>query len=863
MKNLRILLLLPGLCFLSAYSQDLTYFLPQGDFVYNEDIPTPKAFFGHELGEQHATYDMTVSYMRLLAEKSDRIRVEERGRTYQYRPLQFLYISTPGNLDKLEDIRLDHLKLCDAKVSDKLAIHEMPVVIWLGYSIHGNEASGINASLAVAYFLAAAKGPEIDRILSNAVIVMQPGTNPDGIQRFASWVNSARSFTPVKDPNTREFREPAPNSRTNHYWFDLNRDWFTVQHPESYYRAQIFYEWHPTLLADHHEHNNINGMFFSPGIPTSHNPVIPKDNLDFIIKIAQQYHSKFLNSIGTLTFSKEIYDGWYPGKGGVMPDLLGGVGFLFEQPSSRGHIQERNKVTIKFADAIRNQAYGSYSIINAGVDMKDELLNYQRKSYKEAQQASSTATVKAYVFGNPENKSLDVELFRMLKSNHIDVYKLNKQVTVSGKTFQSDDSYIVPCEQQEYRMVRTIFEKHHTFVDSVFYDISTWTVPLAFSMNYGELNATAGLIGEKVEQIVPSQYEAPRTSNFAYLFEVKDFYAYRFLYRLLALEIKVRAGDTPFQQTIDGQLRNFGYGTLMIPVNNQKYNKEDLYRIIVETAKDIPVEVVAAYTGWADPFDLGSQHFKEISLPKIALIWDQGASSDGVGAVWHLLDQRMKIPATLLENTLIDNANVDLMQYNLIVLCDNIRLSRQAIDKLKAWVNNGSNTIVGIGRAYQCLNELDLASIHTLGSAKNVNPSTYLDYSTKTDIDPNSVISGVILESYLDKSHPVAYGINANTINTIKTDTVIISIPEGKYMCPANYKKSPLLSGCITTKNLKILAETPSILASRKAIYFVDDPCFRAYWFGSMRLLLNSFFFRELMPAEKIKTENVLSEANT
>ncbi|MCL2726871.1 MAG: hypothetical protein FWD56_00635 [Bacteroidales bacterium] len=850
-KHLLTMLLL--CCCLSAYTQDLSFFLPKGDFSYDQNIPTPNQFFGHEIGAQHVTYDLAVAYMKLLAQKSDRISTEERGRTYQYRPILFLYISSPDNLDNLENIRQDHLKLCDPAASDKLDVQEMPIVTWLGYSIHGNEASGINASLVVAYFLAAAQGQEIDRILRNSVIIMQPGTNPDGIQRFTTWVNNARSFTPVKDPNSREFREPAPGSRGNHYWFDLNRDWVMVQQPESFYRSQIIYEWHPNLFSDFHEHGNI-GMFFAPGIPTNQNPALPKDHYKMMDKIAQQYHTKYISGLGSLNYTKETYDNWQPGCGDLMPSLLGSVSFLFEQTSSRGHIQERNGVTIRFADAIRNQAYGSYSTINAGVDLKDELLVYQRKAYEDARSDAAKATVKAYVFGNPNNRSLDREFYRILKTNNIDVYQLNKDVTVEGKTFKSADSYIVPSEQKEYRMVKTIFEKKHTYVDSVFYDMSTWTVPLSFSLNYAELNSATGLMGKKVEEIAPSSYETTPMANFAYLFEIKDLYSYTFLYRLMAKEVKLRAGEIPFKVSINGTQRNFGYGTLMVPVGLQRVSKEELHRIVVEAAKDVPVEVVALDGSWGDPIDLGSPRFKEISLPKIAIICGQGTSTDVVGATWHLLDHRMKIPATLLESSLVASANVDLLQYNIIVVSGNVRFDKTAIDKLKAWAEYGKNTIIGVGQAFRILNEMEVADINTLKRAENVNNATYLDFSTKINVDPNSTIGGVILENYLDQSHPIAYGIGAGSVNTMKTSTNILSKPKGKYMSPVYYKKNPLLSGCITAKNLEILSETPNVLASRNAIYFTDDPSFRAHWLGSARLLLNSFFFRELMPAEKIET---------
>ena len=841
---------------LNAHAQDLSFFLPKGDFTYNQSIPTPKQFLGHEIGEQHVTYDMARFYLKLLAEKSGRIVAQDRGRTYQYRPILFLYVSSPSNLANLEQIRLNHLKLCDYKESEKMNLQEMPIVTWLSYSIHGNEASGMNASLAVAYFLAAAQGPEIERILNNSIIIMQPGANPDGIQRFATWVNNARSFTPVKDPNSREFREPAPVSRTNHYWFDLNRDWITAQHPESYNRSAVLYEWHPTLFSDFHEYGTTSGMFFSPGIETSQNPFLPKTNFEMMRKIAERYHNTFLSDIGSLTYTKETFDTWYPGTGDVLPGLLGGVSFLFEQTSSRGHIQERNGVTLRFVDGIRNQAYGSYSTIQAGLEMREELLLFQRNAYKDAQKEAVAASVKGYVFGNPQNKSLDIEFFHILKTNNINVYALNKDVSVEGKTFASADSYIIPCEQQEYRMLHTLFEKNHNFVDSVFFDVTTWTVPLAFSMNYAELKSTTGLVGEKVEKIEASSFAAPPMAHFAYLCELKDFYSYKLLYRLLSEEVKVRVGDAAFKKDLNGKTHHFGYGTLMIPVSGQKHDREQLHRIVVEASMNVPVEVFAVENGWGDPIDLGSPRFKEVSLPKIALIWGRGASTDVIGATWHLLDHRMKIPATLLEIPQV--TNVDLTSYNVIVVAGNVQFEKAAIDRLKTWAKQQNNTLIGIGQAFRVLNEAGVANINTQKRVENENKASYLDFSVRTDMmatDPNASISGSILQSYLDISHPIAYGITTNTINTMKNSINIFSKPTGKYMSPVYYKKSPLISGCITAKNLALLSESPGVLASQNAIFFADDPSYRAYWFGSMRLLLNSFFFRELMPSEKIETE--------
>lgn len=165
-------------------------------------------------------------------------------------------------MTRLEDIRLEQLKLADPAVSASLDLDKMPLVNWLGYSVHGNEASGMNASALVAYALAASEDPMVMDMLEKNVIILQPALNPDGSQRYAGWVNANLSLAGVTDPNTREFREPAPSSRTNHYWFDLNRDWLLAQHPESRSRLEIFHQWLPTMLNDYHEHGSFLSTFF-------------------------------------------------------------------------------------------------------------------------------------------------------------------------------------------------------------------------------------------------------------------------------------------------------------------------------------------------------------------------------------------------------------------------------------------------------------------------------------------------------------------------------------------------------------------------------------------------------------------------
>src|SRR5690606_14698027 len=291
-----------------------------------------------DLGEWHITHDKLVTYMYAIAKASDRISIENRGYTYEGRPLILLTITSTQNHLNLENIRQKHLTLSNPN-SGSIDITNMPVVINQGFSIHGNEPSGSNAALALVYYLAAAQGAKIENILEKAVILLDPSFNPDGLQRFASWVNMHKSENINPDPNNREYSESWPGARTNHYWFDMNRDWLPVQHPDSRVRIETYHKWYPNILTDHHEMGTNSTFFFQPGIPSRTHPLTPDKNQILTGEIAE-FHAAALDQIGSFYYAEEDFDDFYYGKGSTFPDINGGIGILFEQASSRGHAQE-------------------------------------------------------------------------------------------------------------------------------------------------------------------------------------------------------------------------------------------------------------------------------------------------------------------------------------------------------------------------------------------------------------------------------------------------------------------------------------------------------------------------------------------
>jgi hypothetical protein len=355
----------------------LSYFVADTS-QYDPAIPTPQQFFGFQVGEWHLSPEQLHTYLERLDALSDRIAIRSMGGTVEQRPILLLVVTDPEHHRNLERIRQEHLRLSDPAAGTP-DVERMPVFVWMGYSVHGNEASGSNAAALVAYHLAASRSAETEDQLRNAVVLLNPAINPDGMQRFASWVNANRGQHVVSTPSSREHLEPWPGGRGNHYWFDLNRDWMPVVHPESRARIDAYYEWRPNLLTDHHEMGSDATFFFQPGVPSRNHPLAPRGVLVLTTRLAS-FHAEALDTIGSLYYARESFDDFYVGKGSSYPDMTGAVGILFEQASSRGHAHDTQSGVLTFPFAIRNQFVTSLSSLRGAVAMRKEFLQHQRQA---------------------------------------------------------------------------------------------------------------------------------------------------------------------------------------------------------------------------------------------------------------------------------------------------------------------------------------------------------------------------------------------------------------------------------------------------------------------------------------------------
>ncbi|MCU0358746.1 MAG: M14 family metallopeptidase [Cyclobacteriaceae bacterium] len=575
---------------ISALAQpDLSYYLPD-KINYNPAIPTPKSVIGHEVGEWHISHDRLVNYMYALAQASDRISIQETGRSHESRPLLLLTITSPKNHARIEEIRQQHVQLTEPSRSGSLDIKSMPNVLYMGFSIHGNEASGSNAALAIAYYLAAAQGPEIEKTLDEVVILFDPSFNPDGLHRFSSWVNSRKSMLISADPADMEHNEPWPGGRTNHYWFDLNRDWLVAQQPESRARITQFHRWKPTVLTDHHEMGTNATFFFQPGVPSRMHPLTPEKNLTLTRKIGE-YHAKALDQIGSLYYTQEGYDDFYYGKGSTFPDVQGAIGILFEQASSRGHAQESVNGMLRFPFTVRNQFTTALSTLEASRAMREELLTYQRDFFKNNLTEAGKDPVKAYVFSSGQDRYRAFHLAEIIARQDVEIYKLSTAQTINGKHYDAATSYVVPLNQKQYRLIKAMFEKRTAFQDSIFYDISTWTLPLAFALDYDELKTSpASLLGERFNpQQRPEGAIIGGRSNYAYVFEPHGYYVPRALQRLLSEGVLLKVANSDFHQAGG---KKFGPGSILIPLGIQDQSIDKIEFLLREIAREDGIDIV-------------------------------------------------------------------------------------------------------------------------------------------------------------------------------------------------------------------------------------------------------------------------------
>jgi hypothetical protein len=828
--------------------------------TYDPAIPSPTQALGFELGEHPVRHDQLVSYLSTLDRLSDRLVIEQIGQTHERRPILLLKVTSPANHARLEQLRTDHLARIEAGTD---APTDAPVFVWANYGVHGAEASGKDAVLATAYHLTAATGPEIERTLDTAVVLIVAILNPDGHMLRVGRVDRFGGQATVTDPAHHQHGGWG-DARVNHYGFDLNRQWLLLSQPEAQAWVTAWQKWVPQVSLDHHEMGSNATFYFHPGEPKRVNALISQRQTDLADAIAQ-YHQRALDPDGVLYYAEEGFDNFYVGKGSTYPQVNGGVGILFEAGTAAGGAIETDNGLRTYAENIRLQFRTSLSSIAGAVALRRELRTSQARFFRDAKATARSTGPAAYVVAAPNDPALAQRFLAVLATHGVQAHVLAESLEAGGQRFEAGGAYVVPTAQRQAAMVRAIFETPTAFLENVFYDVSAWTLPLAYDLQWAPVARGAyrdRLLGALAQgSFTPAPVSAPEVGSYGYVLRWSDRYAPRALGRLLREGLRVRVAAAPFTASTPGGTASFDRGAVFVPAADQPLSAEALHALMSTVAAEDGVVIAPVVSGRTPTpgTDFGGRKtWVTIEEPEILLLFTGGTPTADAGEAWWLLDEQHHLPVTL--RPAADLRRLDLSRYTHILALGGVASSFGAVEKaaLTAWTEAGG-VLVASGSAAQWAQSAFADDDEDEGGkdgADATDDPARQDYASMEVAETRDAIAGALFATDIDPSHPLGFGHGDRKLAVMKVGTGTLDWPaEDPFAVVARFDAEPLLAGYASAGAIAEVAGKPAVTAQARGsgtlILFADNPTFRGTSPGTERLLLNALFMNRHIRAPR------------
>lgn len=819
-------------------------------------LKSPNEFLPHQIGQQFTEHSQLIAYYQHVAANSDRVKLIEFGRTNELRPQILAIVSTPENLRRIEDIRRNNLR--QAGLASGQPDNSNPIaIVWLGFSVHGNEAAGSEASMPVLYELTNPGNKNAGEWLKNTVVLMEPSVNPDGYSRYTAWYRQASPDQPDIDPKAREHNEPWPGGRVNHYLFDLNRDWAWATQIETQNRLKIYNDWLPQVVADLHEQYYDAPYYFAPAAQPYHQ-YLTQWQSDFQVEIGKN-HAKYFDEKGWLYYTKEIFDLFYPSYGDTYPCFNGAIGMTYEQGGhSRGGraIEMPNGDTLTLQDRVSHHITTALSTVeisskNAGRLVKN-FADYFNNSKNNPPGQYKAFVIKA---SNPAHKIN--ALTTLLDRHKIQYGKAGKSagsfsgfdyLTGKESKFSLDENdLVISAHQAKGLFAQVLFEPEPALVDSLTYDITAWSLLHAYGLEaYAvkqRIDHTQGYDFEKTKK--PN----PTNSAYAYLLPWNSLQSARFLAKAQQQGIIARSAEEGF----DVEGKNHTAGTLIFTkADNRKLAGFD--ETIQNLAAQMEVELMPVQTGWAEAgHDFGSEAVRLVAQPKVLVLSGEKTYDNEFGQVWFYFDKVLDYPATIMDAGQL-SANT-LADYNTLVLPEgSYGFDDPTIEMLGDWVNKGGR-LIAIGAANRSLadkkgfNLAKFASDADKESAKTEAEQIALDHRTalykdrlRTSLSDN--LPGAVVGVKMDQSHPLAFGLREHYFS-LKTNDIRYDIVKDSWN--VGYLENGFTSFGFIGQNLKKKLKNSTVFAVQdkgqgKVIYLIDNPLFRSFWEEGKLLFSNALF---------------------
>ncbi|ABO21977.1 M14 family zinc carboxypeptidase [Shewanella loihica] len=806
----------------------------------DSSLASPSEFLGYPLGQWHLRHDQINYYLKQLAQNSPRVSLESTGQSHETRQQLTAVITSAANQARLAEIVQGRQQVKAGKAP------ESPLIIWLAYSIHGDEASGAHAALEVSYRLSQNQEPWVQELLDKAVVLITPSQNPDGLDRFSTWTNNYTGKVKVSDENHNEHRQNWPAGRRNHYFADLNRDWLFLRHPESQGRIALFHKWQPHYLGDFHEMGHNQTFFFQPGVPTRTHPLTPKENQVITSKLAS-FHAKALDESKQRYFTKQMFDDFYYGKGSTYPDINGAVGILFEQASVRGQQQDSENGLLRFSQAINNQIATSFSSLKGALALADELKQYQSRFYQRKDKHPPSGREAGFLLGAPGDPGRRDDLAQLLSRHGIAFFYLKDKMQQGRHQYSQDDSLFVPINQPQKTLLLAMFDLRTEFEDATFYDVSSWN--LAFSYNL----QMARNVNLNVDDLLTEPHaRVPDTlssNNVAVLIDWRQQNAAPMLQTLLSEGVRVKFAAKPFSLKVDGQSLNMEAGTLQIPVAQAAMTPRELIDRLTSLAEQYRVQLQGVDSGLASSgIDLGSPDFHDIAPIKALVVTGYGTSSAEVGELWYFMDNLIGAPLTQVDISRLPS--IELAAYTHLFLMDGsyANLDEKYARKLGQFAIEGG-VIVAQKGALQWLSKGNLlkSDIREKRYFSQLFATDGLSFGDKAKLDARQAIGGAVLALDLDTSHPITFGLGTNRLPVLKNKVFGLSKSQAPFITAASYADEPLLDGFLAEEYQRSLSQTPAIVVERHGkgalVALADNLLFRNIWLGSQKVYANSLYF--------------------
>jgi hypothetical protein len=869
---------------LAGHAQDAAndYYWPDAD--YDPAIPTVKTVLGYSSGERITLHADMVRYMTALAATDpERVRLMQYGETWEGRELIYLAISSPENIARLDDHKAGMKALSDPRTTTEAEaqqlISELPASTWLAYSVHGNEISSTDAAMMTAYHLLAARNdPRIPDILSNSIVFLAPLQNPDGRDRFIHRFRSAKGLEADSDPASAEHNEPWPSGRTNHYSFDMNRDWIVITQPETKGHMKALREWNPLVFVDLHEMGGDSTYYFAPeAVPF--NPHLTKNQRDSLFLFGKT-NAKWFDKFGFDYFTRDIFDAFYPGYGASWPAYYGAISMTYEQASSRGLSYRRYDGTeLPYAQTVRQHFLTSLGTLETTATNRTALLknfyDYQKTAIAEGRADRENRT---YILPANRDKAANRKLVGILTEQGIEVSETNTSFKACGVDYKAG-SYVIDAAQPRKRMIRTLLdpqvdmepnfvreqERRRTKnIGHDIYDVTAWSLPVMFNVELDICGRAVDVDRTRANDSRQSDGKInTQSAKVAYLIPWGDMAAGRMLAATLRADLDVKIIDKGF--TLQG--RSYSAGTVIVDVAR---NDTNLGAKMARLSRETGAEVVGIDNSWVDAgMDLGSRAVNRLPAPKIAMLWDEPTNQYAAGNTRFVIERQIGYPVTVIRTN--DLRRARLSRYQVLIIPSSYGSYASALGKggasqIKDWVRDGG-VLIGTGSALRYMSDPDVGLLSIAlenqikddakdapkpenGSVKGT-LITSLEQMNKI-IEPvgerPDSVPGAFVNASLDKDHWLSSGV-ADTLKVLVRGSDVytpIKLNNGTNVAWFNGPDDLLASGYLWEENAKQLSYKPFVVSEPMGqgyvIGFTQDPTVRAYLDGLNLIFTNAIF---------------------